>query len=156
MKSTLKIALHNYDGPMILASVSTDRDDLRDDVMNKFFSSLENSTDGGVTIDKGHLCFVEGFGRESSPESYVYTIHPIRPFEEVKYINRLQLSQAQRIIYLALDMFSCEDRQGILEKAIAIHNEHVASEKPIGNCGMYITNNLAQSTPVSTTKLKRK
>ncbi len=129
MKSSLKIALHNYDGPMIMASVSTDRDDLRDDVMNKFFSSLENSTDGGVNIEKGHLCFVEGFGREREPEACIYTIHPIRPFEEDKYINRLQLSQAQRIIYLALEMFSCEDRHFILEKAMAIHKEHLAAEK---------------------------
>src|SRR3954465_6547884 len=98
MKSTLKIDLHGSDGPMITASVSTDRSDLRDLVMNKFFFALEgNFTNSDNSQERSHLAFVEGFGRENSPESYIYTILPIHPGEEDKFINRLQPSQAARI-----------------------------------------------------------
>lgn len=115
MKSTIKIALHGSDGPMILASVSTDTSDLRDDVMNKFFRSLEGSfTNLDNTQEKSYLCFVEGFGREREPDAYIHTIHPIRPGEEDKYINRLQTSQIKRIIPLAFQVLSNEDARDVL------------------------------------------
>lgn len=122
MKSTLKIDLDNTREPMILASVATDRTDLRDSVMNMFFNSLEHISDSSVTIDKGHLCFVEGFGRENSPEAYLYTIHPIRPGGEERYITRLQVKQIERIMRVCFRMYNTVERLCILSELESIHN----------------------------------
>lgn len=130
MKSTLKIELDNSYGPMITASVSTDRSDMRDDVMNRFFQSLEGSfTEPDNTRERSYLCFVEGFGMESSPNSYTYTIHPIRPREEDLYINRLQPSQALRIIPLMFQMFDGCDRKKIIEQLNCIEKALQTSKK---------------------------
>lgn len=124
MKSTLKIELDGSYGPMITASVSTDRKDMRDDVMNRFFQSLEgNYSEPDNTQQRSYLCFVEGFGREREPESYIHTIHPIRPGDESSYINRLQLSQAESIIKLAFQMFDKKGRDTLIGILSAISQD---------------------------------
>lgn len=120
MKSTLKIDLHGSDGPMITASVATDRSDLRDLVMNRFFQSLTGeflpiTSDNPYSVqEESHLCFVEGFGREREPDSFIHTILPIRPGEEDKFINRLQASQARRIIPLAFQTLHPDEMKDVL------------------------------------------
>lgn len=123
MKSTLKIDLGSGNEPMITASVSTDATDLRDLVMNKFFNALSFYPPDSPEKTISSLCFIEGFGREREPESYIHTITPIRPGEEEKFINRLQGSQARRIIPLAFQMFNKEHRTDIIKLLQEIDKE---------------------------------
>lgn len=132
MKSKLKIELNGFYGPMIVASVSTSREDLRDDVMNRFFQSLEGSfTEPDNSREKSMLCFVDGFGKECGPDSYIYTVEPIIPGEEDKFINRLQLSQAIRLIPLAFQMFGKDDRKKIINDLIKLDNALILSSEKV-------------------------
>jgi hypothetical protein len=130
MKSTLKIDLYSNNEPMITASVATDRSDLRDDVMNKFFDALKGNWDyPDNTQEESHLCFVEGFGRENSPEAYLHTIHFIRPGEEDRYMNRLQPSQAKRMIPLLFMILHGNDRRLLLKQLDQMDSKFLKDQK---------------------------
>lgn len=130
MKSSLKIDLYCNNEPMIIASVSTDRSDLRDSVMNKFFDALKGDwSEPNNTQEESHLCFVEGFGRENGPECHLHTIHFICPGEEDRYMNRLQLSQVKRMIPLLFHTLGNSDRQEMLQCIYAENEKLVESSK---------------------------
>src|SRR6185312_3168029 len=129
MESKLKFDLDGSNEPVIVAAINYESEDLRDKVANRFFNALWGSFPIADEQEQevSQLCFVEFLG--ISPGKQDYQLMAIHPGREDKFINRLQMRQARRIIPLAFQMFDGSERRKLIEELTTLDGSMLNEEK---------------------------